>query len=77
MGAKTNRMRAKTEITALAWSAETSNVFAKIGSAGAKIPNPIATQKAMAESTATSRGSPLNSGVRLIAPPSFRVREVP
>src|SRR5690606_14824543 len=53
-----NRMKAKTLITALAAKAETPKVRAKSGIAGITIPKPSATQKAIAASTVTSRGSP-------------------
>ena len=75
IGANTNRIKAKTEMTALACRAVTSKVLAKMGSAGAKIPNPMATKNAITERTATSFGSPLRRGVRLRAPPRRRVRE--
>ena len=68
IGAVTNLASANTEITALASNAETPKVLAKTGKAGSKIPKPRATQNATADSTATSRGSPLSSGVRRTAP---------
>ena len=67
-GEVTKRTRAKTEMTALAWSAVTSKARAKTGRAGARMPNPRATQKATAERTATSGGRPRSRGVLPSAP---------
>ncbi|CAB4851330.1 unannotated protein [freshwater metagenome] len=55
--ALTRRTSAKTLTTALAQKAETPNVSAKSGIAGATMPKPRATQKATSASTNTSRGS--------------------
>lgn len=69
IGAEANLMKAKTETTELAAKALTPNDLANTGIAGATIPKPIATKKAIKEMTATSLGSPRNQGLcRIIRP---------
>ena len=50
------------EMTALASRAETPNERAKTGMAGARIPKPMETKKAMADNTATSVGRSRSNG---------------
>jgi hypothetical protein len=59
-----SRMKAKTLMTALAANAVTPNVRANNGIAGITMPNPSATQKAIAASTLTSRGRPPTLGTQ-------------
>jgi hypothetical protein len=70
-GAEANLIKANTETTELAASALTPKDLAKTGIAGATIPNPIATKKAIKESTATSFGSPRSQGLCRIIRPIF------
>jgi hypothetical protein len=73
IGADANLMKANTETTELAASALTPKDLAKTGIAGATIPNPIATKKAINERTATSLGSPRSQGLCRIIRPIFRI----
>jgi putative metallohydrolase (TIGR04338 family) len=57
-----NLVRAIAEMTALASRAETPNERAKTGMAGARMPKPMETKKAMADSTATSVGRSRSNG---------------
>jgi len=57
-----NLVNAIAEITALASRAETPKERAKTGIAGARMPKPMETKKAMADSTATSVGRSRSNG---------------
>ncbi len=62
--ALSRRMRANPEMTVEAMNAETPNVRAYTGRAGAAMPYPRATAKATNDRTATSRGRSARYGVR-------------